>query len=240
MKYVISYKERSEPIKSDTKLYIYDFGHIKGFLYNNNFTMYKLLTKVGTEEYVELYDGIIPKNAFSIEEYDCVFHDTSYSIQGYDLIVRASLHPSLLAKEFYPQQVQQVQLPQQKKSSYIKKSNLERLKVSVQTKDLNDGGEKKQRVQHHQQVSLDSHTSLQSPSWMSLEQLMKAPSSSPCPKLHLQQLQVKQHSPPLKQKRHSSSQLRQHRPKVGKYSQNSSKINQPLQMVSPELLVQAI
>ena len=247
MKYVITYSKRTEPIQDNSrKLYIYDFGHIRGFLYDSTFTMYRLLKRDDTNEYVELYDGVIPKNALSIEEYDCYYSGESYSIQDYDIIIKPSLQASLSAKEFYPQQHRQHQqtfrapflsplpvsslLPRQKRPSCIKRNNPEEKRVE---KNLEEVSVKKQPVSQYQPLVSDYHTPLQSPSWMSLDQLMRASSLSSGPKLHLQQVQEKQYSQPLKRKKHSSSQVRQHRVRAEKEPQNSYQRGQSSQKVTP-------
>jgi len=84
MKYIIEYKA-SENSNLTSKLYLYDFGNIKGFLYNNEFVMYKIVNKVDTSEIVELYEGIIPKTVFSIEEYDCNYDSNTYKISNFDI-----------------------------------------------------------------------------------------------------------------------------------------------------------
>ena len=56
-------------------LIIYDFGSIKGFLFNNNFIMYKIINKENIKEICELYDGPIPLKAISIEKYKCYFNN---------------------------------------------------------------------------------------------------------------------------------------------------------------------
>jgi hypothetical protein len=245
MKYVITYSKRSEPIDSENsrKLFIYDFGHIRGFLYDSTFTMYRMLERDDTNEYVEMYDGVIPKTAFSIEEYDCNFKESSYSIQDYDIIIKHSLQASLSAKEFYPQQQRQtfrapflsplpVSLlpPPQKRPSCIKRSSPVEKRVE---KNLEEVSVKKQPVSHYQPLLSDYHTPLQSSSWTSLDQLLRSSSPSSGPKLHLQHLEVKQYSRPLKQKKHSSSQVRTRQVKVEKEPQNLFERAQDLQKVTP-------
>jgi len=44
MKYLIIYNENNKDNK-DNDLTIYDFGNIKGFLSDNNFTMYKIIER---------------------------------------------------------------------------------------------------------------------------------------------------------------------------------------------------
>jgi len=67
MIYFIDYIFEEKPSEYD--LIIYDFGHIKGFLFNNEFTMYKIIQKEDTKEICELYNESIPMNVISIEVY---------------------------------------------------------------------------------------------------------------------------------------------------------------------------
>jgi hypothetical protein len=62
-------------VTESSDLIIYDFGSIKGFLFNNNFIMYKIINKENTKEICELYDGPIPLKAISIEKYKCYFNN---------------------------------------------------------------------------------------------------------------------------------------------------------------------
>ena len=86
MKYILEYK-KTENHNLNNRLFIYDFGNIKGFLYNDNFTMYQIINKNNELEIIDLYEGIIPKTVFSIEEYDCEYKSGIYKTPEFDVLV---------------------------------------------------------------------------------------------------------------------------------------------------------
>jgi hypothetical protein len=98
MKYILEYKN-AENHNLNNSLVIYDFGYIKGFLYEDTFTMYKILNKNDTQETIEEYYGIIPKNAFSIETYACEYKNGIYKIPDFDLSVTTFLKADSLPFE---------------------------------------------------------------------------------------------------------------------------------------------
>ena len=57
---IIKYLQNNELINSDKTLTLYDFGDIKGFLYENEFKMFKILNRNDYEEICEEFYGNIP------------------------------------------------------------------------------------------------------------------------------------------------------------------------------------
>ena len=88
MKYLIKYNFNKNLIKNDFDLYIYDFGYLKGFLYNNIFNLYKIIKKNKESEYVEDYEGYIPKDVISIEKYKCNYDNNTYITESFTIIIQ--------------------------------------------------------------------------------------------------------------------------------------------------------
>ena len=192
MKYIIKYTNTKNH-NLNNKLFIYDFGNIKGFLYNDNFIMYKIIERCETEEKVELYNEIVPKIAFSVEEYDCKLENDTYKLQDFDIVVKSFL--SAHSEPFQPQQEKNFQQPplppRQKKSDYKKKNNLIKNEVY-----LNEASMKEQQEVRQKQQAL-MYPNVVKPQWTSLNQLMKGPLSLIDQELQKQQKQLKQRSHPL-------------------------------------------
>lgn len=104
-----SKKGESSSISEGTEssdLIIYDFGSIKGFLFNNNFIMYKIINKENTKEICELYDGPIPLKAISIEKYKCYFNNGYKTPHFTVLFEEERAHQPLKKKELVVNQQQ--------------------------------------------------------------------------------------------------------------------------------------
>ena len=229
MKYIIEYN-KCENTNLNHKLHIYDFGHVKGFLYNNEFVMYKIIKREDNLETVELYEETIPKITFSVEEYDCEYSNGIYKIDRFDILVTPSLKAE--AQSFEPQQYllpsqpllaplppPQQQVPHQKKHAYKSRNN----------QGKNDAPSSRahvrvQPVAPQKQFSLD-YSSAVKPQWTSLDQLMRQPLALVGQVHHLQQKPLKQNLPPLTPKKSSSSPLRPHQALNGKHVQNSKHPN---------------
>ena len=72
--------------ENNSELTIYDFGSIKGFLFNNNFIMYKIINKENKIDICEPYNGPIPLKTISIETYNCIF-DNGYKTPEFTIII---------------------------------------------------------------------------------------------------------------------------------------------------------
>ena len=224
MKYTIEYKP-SENHNLNNILFIYDFGYVKGFLYDNTFTMYKLLDKENTLDIVELYEGIIPKSVFSIEKYSCEYSDGIYKLQDFDVVVKRYLHvdsqpflpslpPSPHSLPLHQQAVKVVKEPRHN----IPRNNQVAVKPEIH---LNGVNEKVQPVEQQTQYFSMSPNAVK-PQWISLEQLMKGPLVSVDPIYQKQPTQLKQHLTLSTPKLSSSSHVRPRRGKVETHLQKSN------------------
>ena len=187
MKYTIKYTSTKNH-NLNNKLFIYDFGNIKGFLYNHNFIMYKIIERYEMEEKVELYDEIVPKIAFSVEEYNCELENNTYKLQDFDIIINSFLNVESVP--FQPQALPPLPLLPlpQKKSDYKKKDNLIKNEAY-----LNEANMKEQQEVHQKQQLL-MYPNVGKPQWTSLNQLMKGPLSLIGQESQIQQKQLKQRS----------------------------------------------
>ena len=187
MKYTIKYTSTKNH-NLNNKLFIYDFGNIKGFLYNHNFIMYKIIERYEMEEKVELYDEIVPKIAFSVEEYNCELENNTYKLQDFDIIINSFLNVESVP--FQPQALPPLPLLPlpQKKSDYKKKDNLIKNEAY-----LNEANMKEQQEVHQKQQLL-MYPNVGTPQWTSLNQLMKGPLSLIGQESQIQQKQLKQRS----------------------------------------------
>jgi len=194
MKYTIKYTSTKNH-NLNNKLFIYDFGNIKGFLYNDNFIMYKIIERCEMEEKVELYDEIVPKIAFSVEEYNCELENNTYKLQNFDIIINSFLNVESVP--FQPQALPPLPLLPlpQKKSDYKKKDNLIKNEAY-----LNEASMKEQQEVHQKQQLL-MYPNVGKPQWTSLNQLMKGPLSLIGQESQIQQKQLKQRSHPLTPKK---------------------------------------
>ena len=210
MIYFIDYIFEEKPSEYD--LIIYDFGHIKGFLFNNEFTMYKIIQKEDTKEICELYNESIPMNVISIEVY-----------KKPNFIVRIQPHlPQIQPLKVQPQPSQQQKqhqsLPRQQQShrSHVKQAppffqqleqqllqtpqSLQHPHKNTQTNSQQLGGQINEMYKKTQQVALYSQAPLnltnagQQHQWTSLEQLMKFPLPQVCQLPHSQSSIINQNS----------------------------------------------
>ena len=104
MKYSITYLPNHNNIDSNDNLIIYDFGHIKGFLFNNIFTMYNIIEKNNNEEICEIYYGNIPLHVFAIESYNCIFENNNYTINNFTIEIKEKDEKELSIKQVQPSQ----------------------------------------------------------------------------------------------------------------------------------------
>jgi len=254
MKYILEYKNAENHNLNNT-LFIYDFGYIKGFLYDDNFSMYKILNKTDTKEIIEEYNGIIPKNAFSIETYKCEYKNGNYKTPDFDFLVTAFLKADSLPFEPSPQALlpqapspqallphppsPQALLPQallpQAPSPHppsIAQKDLQQKKHAYKKRNNHGNGkvhlnevDRKGQPEDHLKQNLLIHQNAVIPQWTSLEQLMKGPLILTGQVHQKQQKQLKPRLPLLKKKPFVSSQLRPHQVKVESHVQNSTNLN---------------
>ena len=210
----ITYMSRNDNIVSNDLLTLYDFGDKKGFLYKNEFTIYKILERNFIENICETcilcYE--IPMNAVSIESYPCVYNNNIYSIPYFNIILiselkkqpfqlpprLSQLSPSVL----YLPMRQQPQPDLQQQSSNNKK-----IPSSKSLKAPNGVNGKTTQAMQYEQSPLENHTLIQS-QWRSLDQLMRVPSPSHVKLPHQVPQQEGRHSGPS-MKHPPSLQVRQ-------------------------------
>lgn len=218
MKYIIEYKYCENKVDSTYKLVLYDFGYVKGFLYNNEFTMYKIISKNNINECVEVYDNTIPKVAFSIEIYDCIYENNIYITPQYTISITPLLVQEPLLELLPP--LAQIQAPPPlRQTSYNTKIHLNK---RPQVQGVVHG--KVQQVIPEKQETLNYPSAVKH-RWTSLEQLMKVPSPSVGQEFHIQQKQQRKHLIPLMPKNSSSLPLRPHQVKGETPFQNSSRLD---------------
>ena len=208
MNYEIKFYSVVNTFESNHSLYIYDFGNIKGFLYDNEFKLFKILNKDFKEnmytEYCILYEQI-PLKAISIEKYKCKYENNVYITPNYTISIIPFFLPAPPPQQQHQQQQQQQQQqqvqvqpllpslvgqPLHKKQTYMKK-DLKRTetfpsRVSEKTPQGLKFQQPLQQLPKHQ--------------WMSLEKLMKHSSLLAPQQPSSQQTQVNQSSLALKQK----------------------------------------
>ena len=232
MEYRFTYLSSMNDIQTiDNHLYIYDFGDKKAFLYENEFLLFKILNKsckenVYTETCIKI-DGFIPKNALSIEKYNCMYDKINNIYKTPSFTIRQSVSsyekpmpkmPELQQQEQKQQQQQEQQkkvpqLQQQQKKSCNKKRGIQ---------NQNEVSEKKQQVELLSHYPSKYPILFQSNSWISLDQVMKSPFSSPHQGHPLQPLLEVQYTPSYS-KKHSSSPVRQFSKKVQQQIQDPIK-----------------
>ena len=201
MTYIIDYILEENVLKNISKLTIYDFGNIKGFLINDEFKMYKILNREDTKEVCELYDEPIPLNVFSIETYDCEnFKTPHFTIsftqqqnlqQPQPLVTRPRLsqphqkHPlRQQQRQSHPQQVKHFQPPSPQQEQKLLQTLQAPPPLSKNPQDsflqlgeqINEMYKKIQReVSHQPRPSAVSNVGPQHQQWVSLEELMRVP-----------------------------------------------------------------
>jgi hypothetical protein len=106
----ITYTPTKDIIESENCIHIYDFGSYKGFLKNNDFSVYKILHKemkdTSLYEECEIVEKT-PFEAFSIEKYqfiekEKVIHISNFNIEFKKLMRSSSLPPSSLPSSSLP------------------------------------------------------------------------------------------------------------------------------------------
>jgi len=238
MNYEIKYHLTNKNIDSDKYVFIYDFGDMKGFFYDNEFKLFKILNKDFKEnmytEYCVPYEQI-PLKAISIEKYYCKYENNSYLIPNYSIQIIPFFQPSFSQQSppppllplpqssdaqpsapqlSAPRPSEPVSQPLHKKQTHKKQTHTkENLKKSAAYPS--------QVSEKTQQGLMSQQPLLQPPKnqWMSLEQIMKHSLSLVPQEPSLQHAQVNQSSLVLKKKAYQH--LRQPQKKVQKLFQDS-------------------
>ena len=73
MKFKIFYDFKNNSLENTKELFIYDFGNIKVFVFDNTIDVYKILDKKDNFEIVEDYDGYLPLDLISLENINRLF-----------------------------------------------------------------------------------------------------------------------------------------------------------------------
>ena len=199
MKYLIIYNENNKDNK-DNDLTIYDFGNIKGFLSDNNFTMYKIIERNDSGELCELFNGNIPFHVFSIETYNYIpytitmIEEEEQKKQTQQQIQPLVNQPPLSQQQRQPQYFQKQQRPhrlqEEQKQLQIQQQG-ERQQLSLQSQQrsqqnmrnnwrqreevINEKYKKIQPEVSYSQLPLDLPNAVQphQKQWMSLEEVMR-------------------------------------------------------------------
>ena len=185
--YTIQYNSTNDDITSTLKinsLCIYDFGHVKGFYYKNDFTLYKILQKDFIENILQehcILVDTIPLHVYSIETYPCIYENNVYKIPFYNITVLEKHLP-------LHRPVEQAQPVKQAEPLYQHQNRSNKNVSSTKTlPHLNVVRVKKQQEPLNQQSPLiNSNAAPQQ--WQSLDQLMKSPSSLILQSLHPEHL----------------------------------------------------
>lgn len=220
MAYIINYIIEKNDIKNSSKLTIYDFGYIKGFLQNDEFIMYKIIKKEDTKEICELYNRPIPLNVISIETYDC----DNYKTPNFTIMLQPYLQqpqpPQQYVKHSYHQQRQRPHQPQIKQQEQkVLQTVQPPLPLSKPPEgsflqlgeQINEMYKKIRQEELHQQIPLILPNVPQQQQWVSLEELMRVPLPLIGQGQHLQFSLHDQNSPALLKQKHS---LRVRRPQL--------------------------
>ena len=193
MAYIIDYIIEENILKNPSKLVIYDFGHIKGFLYNDEFKMYKIINKEDSKEICELYNGPIPLHVISKESYDCEdFKTANFTInikqqrlqQPQPLVAPPQPSQQYQQRPLHQQRQQlprpQVRLPRQSSQQQEEKvlqtpQPQQPLNKSMKSNFLQLGEQINEMYKKTQQVELHQQKPLKKPNapqqWKSLEDL---------------------------------------------------------------------
>lgn len=243
----ISYTGTSTQIDTDTTLTIYDFGNAKGFLYKNDFTIYKILQKDFIEnilhEHCEIIDTI-PMNVYSIEIYPCVYENNCYTIPYYTIslseLPSPHVHPNLLPLVQHAQSspIQKYQQPKVTRPQPVSQQPIQHSKKmpsSKKSEPLNEVNWQKPQVRHYQLLP-SMHHNVQQRQWLSLDQVTRSPSPSVHQLRHSVQEQGSQYFQPLTH--HSPvSQLRQPQKqdvKQNQYSKKKHSLPNPVQVLAQQ------
>ena len=147
MSYIISYIT-CKNIEGNSILYIYDFGDKKGFLYNDDFKIFKILKKHFKDniftETCELYEGPIPMNIVCIEKHNCSYTHDMYMTASYNIkIIQEPVTPILQLEVLQQQQPFQQQQPKQQQQQQHQPKQQQQQQQQHQPKQ--------QQQQQHQQ-----------------------------------------------------------------------------------------
>lgn len=91
MKFKIIYDFKNNSLENTKELFIYDFGSIKVFVFDNSIDVYKILDKKDNFEIVEDYDGYLPLDLISLEKYQCNFNNKIYTTESFSINVQPYL-----------------------------------------------------------------------------------------------------------------------------------------------------
>jgi hypothetical protein len=226
----IHYIQNNENIISDKILTLYDFGDIKGFLYENEFRMFKILKRNDFEEICEEFYGNIPLHVFSIETYNCIYENNIYKTNNLFIELKQPLQsldqqPSQPSQHQKHQQQPSQQQPSQQDQSHQSHRQQQQSRQQVvkqqrpfvqpplhqqQSKinnliqhegQINEKYKKTQQgVLYSQQPLVASNAGQQ---WISLEGLMKLPFVGVDQAKHLQPVVRDQTSVALSHSKHS-------------------------------------
>lgn len=198
---IIKYLQNNELINSDKTLTLYDFGDIKGFLYENEFKMFKILNRNDFEEICEEFYGNIPLHVFSIETYNCIYENNIYKTNNLFIHLEQQHSQPLVNYSQPPQQPFQTSQQHQKHHSHREKQQPRQQQQQprqLQVKQQQPFVQVPQHQQHSKKSNFPQHEEqtnekykrkqqgglyLQQPlvpsnagqQWMSLEGLMKLP-----------------------------------------------------------------
>lgn len=244
MNYELNYYFKDNNFQSNEYLYIYDFGHVKGFLYNNEFKLFKILNKDYKENlYKEkcISEEQIPLKALSIEKYNCIFENNMYKTPNFIIEVCSYFKPPQPSYSSHSQTLSfQPSLPSplppslplplpaslpsplpprkplvhQPFQPLYKKPIHKRINLIKNEAHPSQVNEKTLQAPVFQQVL----PSLPKNQWLSLEQIMKHSLPSVHQQPSSQQIQVNQSSQILKQK------FYQHLRQPQKQSQKASQV----------------
>lgn len=220
MKYKITYDFNSNSLEGANDLYIYDFGHIKVFIYNSDINVYRIIEKKEYYEIIEEFDGNLPLDLISVEKYKCNYKNNNYVTENFTILFnnfldkKAPIFQPLLPQPSRPSQLSQPllsrpsQLPSVQEHSYqqnLPRNNMNK-KISNNYKNYSKQGSMREPlVENFQQIPSNS--------WISLDQILQV--HQPQKIQHSQQLKQdffskKQHQNFLNVRQHPKQSLKGH------------------------------
>lgn len=231
MKFKIFYDFKNNSLENTKELFIYDFGNIKVFVFDNTIDVYKILDKKDNFEIVEDYDGYLPLDLISLEKYQCNFNNKIYTTETFSINIQpyldfqatifepATIPPPLYSVEPPPlpprrsfQRDQSSRHPSSSQSPLLKHQPLQNSQITNNKKPFSQKKQDFSQAQDFSQLQGEfpkvkkEYSSLQDPStsWISLDQISQ---------IHQQQIKgYVQPRPPhsLLKKHQNSLHVRQH------------------------------
>jgi hypothetical protein len=227
MKFKIFYDFKNNSLENTKELFIYDFGSIKVFVFDNSVDVYKILDKKDNFEIVEDYDGYLPLDLISLEKYQCTFNNKIYTTETFSINVQAYLdsqatifEPAIIPPPLYSLEILPSRLPSQLPSQLpsrrpsfqpplLKDPPLQTLQNTSNKKVFSQKKQDLPPLQEKIPKIKKEYSSLQDPStsWISLDQISQ---------IHQQQIKgYVQPRPPypshsLSKKHQNSLHVRQH------------------------------